>query len=234
MADYAIIVAAGTGQRMGHALPKQFHLLDKIPVLMRSLHAFHSCSLEPEIILVLGADWMEYWTDLCYKYRFHVPHSIVEGGQTRFQSVKKGLQYIQDERISDADLAGNACIAVHDGARPLVTSELIEQCYQTAKETGAAAPSIPLTDSIRLLDPVTGGHNPLDRDRVRRIQTPQTFRADLILKAYQESERPEYTDDCSVLESIGVPITLIEGEQTNLKITTSDDLVIAHAYLQQD
>lgn len=232
MAKYAIIVAAGTGQRMGHALPKQFHLLDQIPVLMRSLHAFHRSSFEPEIMLVLATDWMDYWTDLCYKFRFHVPHTIVEGGQTRFQSVQNALQYLQNDGLGNADLARDSYIAVHDGARPLVTSELIDQCYHTAEDAGAVAPSLPSINSIRLVDPDTGTNKPLDRQKVHQIQTPQAFRADILLKAYQQAERPEFTDDCTVVESTGVPITLIEGEPTNLKITTSDDLAVALAYLQ--
>lgn len=231
MSNFAIIVAAGTGQRMNHSLPKQFHVLNEIPVLMRTLHAFHRSSSQPEIVLVLAKEWTDYWMDLCYQYQFHVPHSVVEGGESRFQSVKNGLTYIRDERGQDANLS-TSVIAVHDGARPLVTSSLIDLSYTSALEHGAVAPGVSCTDSVRMTDLEARKNHALSRDQVYLIQTPQTFRADLLIEAYKQEEIPAFTDDCSVIESAGIPISLIPGERTNIKITNASDLLVANAFLQ--
>ncbi|HZH55298.1 MAG TPA: 2-C-methyl-D-erythritol 4-phosphate cytidylyltransferase [Sphingobacteriaceae bacterium] len=231
MADFAIIVAAGTGQRMNSPLPKQFHELEEIPVLMRTLHAFHHSASQPEIILVLAPDWVDYWTERCYKYKFHVPHRIVSGGSTRFESVRNALEFIQ--KSCAADILPETVIAVHDGARPLVSTALIDKCLETAREKGAAAPALSCTDSVRMLNLENGQHAVVDRNRLRLMQTPQVFQAQLLLRAYQQSSLNDFTDDCTVVEKLGTVITLIPGEKTNLKITTTEDLIIAGAYLRQ-
>lgn len=231
MADFVIIVAAGTGQRMNSALPKQFHVLDKIPVLMRTLHQFHRTTFQPHILLVLAPDWVDYWTDLCYKFRFHVPHHIVEGGATRFESVQNALQHIRETHA--AALLSKSSIAVHDGARPLVSADLIDEVIRIARSTGAAAPALSCADSVRLSDPDTAQNKSFDRARVHLMQTPQVFSAEILLKAYLQNYEDSFTDDSSVVEKLGKEITLIEGEKTNLKITTTDDLIIASAYLRQ-
>lgn len=231
MGDFAIIVAAGTGQRMNSTLPKQFLLLEEIPVLMRTLHQFHQSESHPEIIIVLAPEWVDYWTELCYKFQFHVPHSIVHGGATRFKSVQNALIYIQENRSEE--LSPESLISVHDGARPLVSTALIDACVEAAREKGAAAPALPCSDSVRITDPESGQHTQMDRNRVRFMQTPQVFQAQILLEAYRKSTHSSFTDDCSVVEELGAAITLIEGEKTNLKITTTEDMLIASAYLKQ-
>lgn len=231
MADFAIIVAAGTGQRMNSTLPKQFLLLEEVPVLMRTLHQFHQSESHPEIVLVLAPDWVDYWTELCYKFQFHVPHLIVHGGATRYESVRNALEYLQETR-SDG-LTPQTVIAVHDGARPLVSTELIQACMQEARKSGAAAPTLSCSDSVRITNPENGQHSLIDRNRVRFMQTPQVFQAPILLNAYRQSQGTDFTDDCSVVEVLGTAIALIEGEKTNLKITTTEDMMIASAYLRQ-
>lgn len=240
MSNFALIVAGGSGQRMKNALPKQFLLLDGLPVLMRTIHAFHRASSKPEIVVVLPAAWIDYWTDLCFKFQFHVPHFIAEGGNTRFQSVKNGLDFIAAEKLSGSGeqdveidrvaIDNEAIIAVHDGARPLVDPALIDESFLSARTNKAVVPGIPATDSVRFSD--NGSSKVLPRDRVYLIQTPQTFQADILIKAYQQPESTAFTDDATAVEAIGVPITLIQGNKINLKITTEEDLAIAATILQ--
>ncbi len=234
--NFVVIVAGGSGNRMKNSLPKQFHLLDRLPVLMRTIHAFHRANAKPEIVVVLPSDWITYWTDLCYKFQFHVPHFIAEGGNTRFQSVKMGLDFISTQRLSGEsqklrdDSQIPAVIAVHDGARPLVSPALIDDSFEMARSKKAVIPAIESTDSVRFSE--NGTNKVLPRNQVFLIQTPQTFHADILFKAYEQEESPTFTDDATVVESIGETITLIEGDKTNLKITTEDDLAFASALLQ--
>lgn len=232
MPNFAIIVAAGSGQRMNNSLPKQFHLLDGLPVLMRTIHAFFRANgSKPEIVVVLAAEWMDYWTDLCYKFQFHVPHFIVEGGSSRFKSVRNGLDFIVSEKLAGDEMRADSVIAVHDGARPLVSPSLIDETFEVAARNGAVVPGISSADSVRYAE--SGSNKALPRDQVYLIQTPQTFRAAVILNAYLQEESPLFTDDASVVEANGTPVTLIEGDKTNLKITTETDLAVAAVYLQQ-
>lgn len=238
MSHYAIILAGGSGQRMNNALPKQFLLLDGIPVLMRTLHSFFNSEINPAIIVVLPATMQDYWMDLCHKYKFHVPHLITTGGNTRFQSVQNGLEFLmknilnhKSENIKKEEIY----IAVHDGARPLITSDLIDQAFQTTHIHGAVALGYPSTDSIRLIKSAheKASNQAYPRELVYKMQTPQVFRASILTDAYCQPERPDFTDDASVVESKGYPITLLEGDHRNLKITSEGDLEIASLYLQQ-
>lgn len=215
-------------------------MLDKIPVLMRTIHAFYRSHSKPEIVVVLPAEWMDYWTDLCFKLHFHVPHLMVEGGSTRFQSVKNGLEFLEQERLSTAHVTSEtsstletspALIAVHDGARPLVSTQLIDESFEKAKGHKAIVPGLKCSDSVRYSE--NGFNKVLPRDQVFLIQTPQTFQADLLIQAYQQTESSTFTDDASVVEALGIPITLIEGENTNLKITTEEDLALAEILLHR-
>ncbi|PYF72893.1 2-C-methyl-D-erythritol 4-phosphate cytidylyltransferase [Pedobacter nutrimenti] len=215
MKYYAIIVAGGSGNRMKAALAKQFLLLQDLPILMHTLRAFHHCSLQPEILLVLNIHQHQYWEDLCVKYHFDVPHQIIKGGEQRFHSVKNGLKNIK----------GKGIIAVHDAVRPMVSPALIEAAFHAAEENGNAIAAIHPTDSIRIQ--TTGTHNEaLNRDQVFLIQTPQAFHSDQLKNAYKLPYRNEYTDDASVVERAGYPIHLIEGERENIKITYPLDLEI--------
>lgn len=207
---------------------------------MRTIHAFYRSQSKPEIVVVLPAEWMDYWTDLCFKLQFHVPHLMVEGGTTRFQSVKNGLEFLAQERLSNVQVASEnssasktspALIAVHDGARPLINPQLIDESFEKAKEHKAVVPGLRCSDSVRYSE--NGFNKVLPRDQVFLIQTPQTFHADLLSQAYQQSESSAFTDDASVVEALGMPITLIEGEKTNLKITTEEDLALAEVLLRR-
>lgn len=218
---FAIIVAGGSGTRMQTAVPKQFLLLAGKPVLMHTLEAFHASAAKPEIILVLPADYHSYWKDLCTKYNFKVPHQLITGGETRFHSVKNGLDLIPDTY--------NAVIAVHDAVRPLISREIIENTYQYAAEHGNAVTAVKSRDSIRLME----GENSrsLVRDDVYLVQTPQTFQSAQIKKAYKQAYSIKFTDDASVVEETGVKINLFEGSHQNIKITFPEDIAIAEVIL---
>lgn len=216
MKYYAIIVAGGSGNRMQSILPKQFLLLDGKPVLMHTIAAFNACELNPEILVVLHIDQHEYWKQLCLQYNFDVPHQVIKGGVQRFHSVKNGLEAIK----------GKGIVAVHDAVRPLISAQLISQCYQVAAEKGNCVIGITPTDSVRqVLE--DGQSMALSRDELTLIQTPQTFELDLIRKAYEAPYRNDFTDDASVAEFSGIKIHLIPGLRENIKITYPQDLEIA-------
>jgi 2-C-methyl-D-erythritol 4-phosphate cytidylyltransferase len=217
---YAIIVAGGKGTRINSPLPKQFMLLSGIPILMHTLKKFHECFPETELILVLPDDQFFFWDNLCKKHNFTLKHTIVKGGNTRFQSVKNGLELVKEEGI----------IAVHDGVRPLVSKELIKQAFLTAQKYGNAIPSTPVNESLRKFN---GDKNiPVDRSLYMLIQTPQCFSSAPLKKAYEFEENASFTDDASVFESSGHEIVLIPGEPGNIKITVKEDLLLAEALLK--
>jgi 2-C-methyl-D-erythritol 4-phosphate cytidylyltransferase len=222
MKYYAIIVAGGTGSRMKSQSPKQFLLLEGKPVLMHTLEAFYACSLNPEIILVLNIHQQHTWEELCQTYNFSIPHKVVNGGDERFYSVQNGLKGIK----------GPAIVAIHDAVRPLVSTELILNCFQKAEENGNAVVGVTPTDSVRRLinEEKTEA---LDRNKLVLIQTPQTFRIEQLKKAYLQPFRNEFTDDASVVERAGYPVHVIPGERENIKITYKEDLVIASLFLQK-
>lgn len=215
---YAIIVAAGSGSRFGSQLPKQFCIMAGKPVLMHTVSRFRQVLPDDNIITVLSPDMEKTWIEMCREYGF-TPAKIAYGGETRWQSVKNALQMIPPE-------AG--IIMVHDGARPLVSPELILRASILPSHTEAAVPTIPLTDSIRRL---TGGGTSCHADRAGfvAVQTPQSFRAQLLRRAYALPYSPDMTDDASVAEAAGADITLIEGEPSNIKITNPGDITIAEA-----
>ncbi len=186
---------------------------------MHSLEAFHFN--HTQLILVLPTNQIEYWKELVSQYRFDIPHQIVEGGETRFHSVRNGLAAIE---------ANDGLVAIHDGVRPLVDRDIIDNSYQTAEHNGCAIVSVALKDSIRSVS--TEGNRQEDRTAFRLIQTPQTFRLDLILKAFKQAYDPLFTDDASVFEKAGHKVHLIEGSYRNLKITTPEDLLTAESFLK--
>jgi 2-C-methyl-D-erythritol 4-phosphate cytidylyltransferase len=220
MKKFVIIVAGGSGSRMGSKLPKQFLELCGKPVLMHTIQAFHDFDPKCELILVLPATQQEVWSELCQKHSFSQPHTVVPGGETRFHSVQNGLKLIHDEGI----------VFIHDGVRPLVSQQTIRRCMETAQQTGNAIPVLPVTESLRKLD---GSQNiSVDRSNYFSVQTPQTFTSDVILKSFQQSYEHGFTDDASVVEKAGYTIHLVEGNYENIKITTPTDLIIAEAFLQ--
>ncbi len=219
MHKYAIIVAGGSGSRMGGELPKQFQLLKGKPVLWYTLKAFTDAYEDIQIILVLPENHLEPGQQIVKEFPGHRIR-ITTGGQTRFHSVRNGL------RLVDA----HAIVFVHDGVRCLVSPQLIRRCAGAALENTNAIPSIAATETIRL--ETASGNEAVDRNRVRIIQTPQTFFSDVIKQAYEQAYDPSFTDEASVVEQTGVKINLIEGEVTNIKITRPIDLVIAEKILE--
>jgi 2-C-methyl-D-erythritol 4-phosphate cytidylyltransferase len=221
MKKYVIVVAAGTGVRMKSKIPKQFLVLDKLPILMFSLKAFYEFDRRLKIILVLPEDQINYWKKLCKDFNFRIKHNVVEGGANRFESVKKGLSKIDSDGL----------VAIHDGVRPLVRLKTIEKGFEIALKHGNAVPFIDVHGSVRLYD----GRNssPLERKKVKIIQTPQVFNSTHLKEAYNQMYNPYFTDDATIVESIGVKINLFEGNPENIKITTENDLKIAEYFLKK-
>lgn len=228
---YAIVVAGGKGLRMGADLPKQFLPIGGKPVLMRTLEAFESAIPGIHIILVLPADQQDFWRELCLRHSFTLTHSIATGGETRFHSVKNGLNSISPDPPSVRE---ESLVAVHDGVRPFVSADVIRRCFDAAHDHGAAVPVVSVVETLRQLVPQTqGGAESLtvDRSLYRLVQTPQTFQLQLLQRAYEQPYRDAFTDDASVVEALGHPITLVEGNRENIKITTPFDLAVAKALI---
>ncbi len=227
--NHAIVVAGGTGTRMGTDTPKQFLPLAGMPVMMHTLNAFHRSESSPQLLVVIHPSLRDEWFALCQKYRFSVPHTLTDGGENRFESVQKGLKKLQSLGI---DLS-ESVIAVHDAARPLITPDLIDKTFEQARLTGSAALALGSTDSVRIKSSNGLKNNAYPREKVYRMQTPQTFRGDILIAAYDDANQTgTYTDDASVVESKGYPVTLIDGDTRNIKITFPEDLRIAEIFLE--
>jgi 2-C-methyl-D-erythritol 4-phosphate cytidylyltransferase len=211
---FAIIVAGGSGSRMQSSVPKQFLLLKGKPILQHTIEQFMAVLPAQQIVLVLPAAEQFTWAILCEEHSFTPPIQLVDGGATRFQSVRNGLQAIQ---------AATGIVAVHDGVRPFVTPAIIRNSFDTAARTGSAVTCVAVKDSVRVIGP-DGVSQAVDRSQYRLVQTPQTFALDAFRQAFQVEEQPFFTDCASVMEYAGFPITLIEGAYENIKITTPDDL----------
>lgn len=218
--EYALIVAGGKGTRIKSNHPKQFLELNGIPILLHTLSAFYRYSEHITVILVLPEEDFATWKELTKKYAFNKPLILQNGGDTRFQSVKKGLEKID----------GDGLVAIHDGVRPLVSEEIIGASFRLAAAHGSAIASVRLKESIRMTD--KDSSIAMDRSKFRLIQTPQTFRVGLIKQAYQTREDQNFTDDASVAEKAGHSISMFEGSYENIKITTPEDLIIAAALLE--
>ena len=209
-----IIVAGGKGLRMGSDLPKQFIPIGGKPVLIRTIEAFHAYDSNIAIILVLPYSHQVYWKELCANYHFGIPHTIAMGGETRFHSVKNGL-----------GLVNGGIVAVQDGVRPFASKEMIARCFDATEEYQAVIPVIDSTDSLREMTEGTKSKI-IDRSKIRLVQTPQVFHTDILKKAYETEFKDTFTDDASVVESMGIDVHLVKGEVTNIKITTPLDLKI--------
>lgn len=216
--DYVIIVAGGKGLRMGGDLPKQFLPLCGKPVLMHTIERFREYSQRLGIIVVLPHAQQELWRQLCRKHGFTVPHTVVDGGDTRFQSSKNGLAAVPD----DAD----GVVGIHDGVRPFVSVEVIGRCFEAARKHGAALPVMPVTDTLRQVDADGNGHN-VQRSMFRSVQTPQAFCIGLVKKAFDVPYSEAFTDDASVAEAAGTMVTMVDGNRENIKLTTPYDLLFA-------
>lgn len=219
---FAVIVAGGTGTRMQATVPKQFMLLAGKPVLAHTINAFRNSNPKLEIILVLPEPQIAYWQGLCRQHGIDENGlTVVRGGATRFLSVQRGL----------AAIASNVgIVAIHDGVRPLIDEEIIIESYRVAEALGNAVVAVPLKDSIRKVE--DGLNRAVKRENYQLIQTPQTFRLAKIREAYTLADpHKEFTDDASVLESLGEKINLIKGSYENIKITTPEDLMVAEAII---
>jgi 2-C-methyl-D-erythritol 4-phosphate cytidylyltransferase len=217
---YVVIVAGGSGKRMGAEIPKQFLELAGRPVLMHTIERFKAFNDTIEIITVLPENQLRFWIDLQKKHSFPVLHTLVKGGSNRFFSVRNGLKFVNNSGL----------VAIHDGVRPFVSIETIKHCFETAEKLGNAIPVISPNESLRIV--TEEGSHPVDRFHVKQIQTPQVFNSQLIKNAYLQDYSQDFTDDATVLEKTGEKINLIEGNRENIKITTPEDLLISAALLK--
>jgi 2-C-methyl-D-erythritol 4-phosphate cytidylyltransferase len=221
MLKYAIIVAGGSGTRMGGTLPKQFLLLNKKPLIYYTIRTFHQAYDDLEIILVLPQAYIDMGQEIVNTWFNDGRTRITPGGDTRFQSVKNGLQLVGEESI----------IFVHDGVRCLLSKALIHACYEKAMETGSAIPVIASKDSVRM---ITGeGNEVADRSKVMLVQTPQTFLSKILIPAFNIDYNEKFTDEAIVVEALGQKVSLVEGEETNIKITTPLDLIVAENLVEK-
>lgn len=216
-----VIVAGGSGTRIGGAIPKQFMIVGGEPLLARTINIFAEALPAAEIVVVLPEAHIDFWKNLAARFDV-APHRTVAGGSERFHSVKAGISALNEN---------TGIIAVHDGVRALVSKKLIIRAVQTAIEHGSAIPAIAPVDSFRVA--TDEGSYPIDRASLRIIQTPQIFAAETLRDAYQTDFTPSFTDDASVVEKAGTKVTLCEGERSNIKITTVEDIAIAEALLAQ-
>ena len=221
MEKYAIIVAAGAGTRMGATVPKQFILINNKPVLYYSIQAFLNAFADIQIILVLPVDYTDMGQEIIDAYFDNEKIRITAGGDTRFQSVKNGLQLVK----------GDSIIFVHDGVRCLLTENLIHRCYANAFETGTAIPVIASNDSVRIIN--EEGNDSIDRNKVMLVQTPQTFHSKILLPAFNIDYKEKFTDEATVVEAFGLKVTLVEGEENNIKITRPMDLLLAEKIINE-
>ncbi|MBK8845478.1 MAG: 2-C-methyl-D-erythritol 4-phosphate cytidylyltransferase [Bacteroidetes bacterium] len=212
----AIIVAGGSGSRLNSDIPKQFLLLNFKPILFYSIERFAACSAE--IILVMNAQYLNYWNELISKYNLTVPHALINGGDVRAQSVLNGLRAVQSM---------DGIVAVHDAARPLVSEKLINHCYDACQVNGSAIPIIPVADSIRNI--TSRKNKAVNRDEYFLVQTPQCYPASELMAAFNKVEYRKFTDEASMMEAVGYTNFMVHGEADNFKITRERDLLIANA-----
>ncbi|WP_109829275.1 2-C-methyl-D-erythritol 4-phosphate cytidylyltransferase [Reichenbachiella versicolor] len=219
MKKSAVIVAGGKGSRMNSEIPKQFLLISGRPILMHTIEAFYMYDSAIQITVVLPKDQFEFWNDQIQEYDFEIKHLMVEGGDSRYESVKNGLNTVNE-----------GIVAIHDGARPLVSQKIISEAFIIANQKGNAITSLDMKDSIRKMD--ENSSKSVDRSKYKIIQTPQTFKVELIKTAFEQTQNSSlFTDDASVLEYVGHSINLSEGSYENIKITSPEDLLIAEAIL---
>jgi 2-C-methyl-D-erythritol 4-phosphate cytidylyltransferase len=221
MNKYAVIVAGGTGTRMGSFIPKQFLLLNDKPVIYYTIKAFLEAYEDLKIILVLPVEHFDMGKEILDAYFDYERIQVTAGGETRFHSVQNGLKLVHQESI----------VFVHDAVRCLVTQDLIHRCYEHAMQMGSAVPVVLAKDSIRILNEEKNDNEVLDRNRVVLVQTPQTFHSKILLPAFEIDHKERFTDEATVVEAFGLKISLVEGEEDNIKITRPVDLRIAEGIL---
>lgn len=203
-------------------LPKQFMVIQDKPILVHTMERFRNYNPSIEIIVAMNPEYIGYWEDLSRTFNIDIPHQLVEGGIERFHSVKNGLSSI---------VAKDGIVGIHDAVRPLVSHETIGRCYHVAREKGNAVPVIQPADTLRVVS--DGSSQTVDRNTYRIVQTPQCFEIEILRKAYAQEYRPSFTDDASVVETMGEQIHLVQGNRENIKITDQEDVRMATFLLQQ-
>ena len=221
--NHVVIVAGGKGLRMGGDTPKQFMPVGGLPVLMHTIRRFRQYDEHMHVVLVLPKDHQDYWHALCRKYDFTDAHDIADGGATRFHSSQNGVAAL-------AGAADDDLVAIHDGVRPFVSTDAIGRCFDAAERCGAAIPVLPVVDTLRLVAPDGSGHNVLRSD-YRVVQTPQTFRLELLRRAFNQPFSERFTDDASVIEALGEKVEMVDGNRENIKLTTPFDLKVAEVLI---
>ncbi len=214
-----IIVAGGSGKRLGGPVPKQFQTVKGRPLLMWTIEAFHRFDPSMQLIVVLPQTHFDIWKALCMGHRFFINHEVVAGGEQRWHSVKAGLEKVGHDGL----------VAVHDGVRPLVRVDLIARCFDAADQQAAAIPVVPVVPSIR--ETTADGSRALDRSKLLAVQTPQCFHADLLRKAFELPYESSFTDEATLVERLGVKVALVEGEENNIKVTNAMDMRVVEALL---
>lgn len=223
MKRYLIVVAGGKGVRMGGEMPKQFQLLGGKPLVMVTLEHLNAIDPAMQLILVLPAQHIELWKQLCKEHSFAVPLILAQGGSTRFHSVQNGLAQVDDME--------DALVGVHDGVRPFVSPKVLDECFSRAWTDGAAIPMIDLQDSLRHIVG-SDATEVVPRDRYRLVQTPQVFKLSLLRRAYEQRFVESFTDDASVVEALGEKVSGVEGNRENIKITTPFDMLVAKTLME--
>lgn len=224
---FLIVTAGGSGTRMGAALPKQFLELDGIPVIQRTISLFRQAVPDIQVVTVLPQQYIQYWKRLCARNNFNVPQRIVEGGFTRFHSVRAALEVVPD----------GAIVAVHDAVRPLISVDGIRSLFAAMASARAVIPVLPLTDTVKVLDKGDDGQlkeapEKADRSRLYGAQTPQIFLSEDLKAAYSKGYDISFTDDASVASAYGIPLSFVQGERFNIKLTTKEDMLLASFILQ--
>ncbi len=219
MSQYSVIITAGgSGARMGSSIPKQFIQLNEKPILMYTIERFYHFDPKAQLIVTLPEEWNSYWEDLLIENDFRIPHRVVTGGNERYDSIKNALEYCIGKYI-----------VVHDGVRPLVSADTLERCFNAVKQYCAVIPVINLKESLRQKG--DGATKAVDRADYLLVQTPQCFEKEILLRAYKKPYDSSITDDATLVESIGVPIKTVDGNDSNIKITTQSDLSFAEYLL---
>ena len=218
---YGVFVAGGSGSRMGSEVPKQFLELDGKTILQRTIERFMEAVPDMHVVTVLPAQHFQTWKDICIRGALTCPQILVQGGLTRFHSVRNALEKIPD----------GAIVSIHDGVRPLVSASLVSRMAQTMQSVPALIPVVPVVDTLRSKDPDIPSP---DRSSLVAVQTPQMFWSELLKDAYTQAYDLSFTDDASVAERKKIPLTLTEGERCNIKITTPEDLRLAAAVISLD
>lgn len=224
---YVIIMAAGSGTRMGADVPKQFIELCGKAVLQRTIEVFVEACPGIKVVTVLPEAHIAYWKSYCLKHNFTCPQILAKGGITRFHSVRNALEKVPE----------GALVAVHDGVRPLVSAALVREMFEKAENVNGLIPVVPCVDTMRvlrksgdMLEPMPGAS--ADRSVLYGVQTPQIFQSEILKSAYAQAYDTSFTDDASVVEKYGKKLSFVIGERFNIKLTTPDDLKIARALIE--